>query len=140
MTNKEALQALLDGKKIRQINWRKNIYIYFDLEKDRLSYNDGSFVYLPFTTDTEYEEYKELLTDKEREYLKSLASVYSEEFKERLVIKILGNSELRVGYVGKCSGAVNDVVSIQLFPLTCTFSGLENLKYYSLEELGLNDW
>ena len=139
MTNKEALQALLDGKKIRQINWRKNIYIYFDSEKDRLSYNDGSIVYSPFTTDTEREEYKELLTDKEREYLKSLVSVYSEEFKERLVIKRFGNSELKVIHISNCSGAVNDVVSIQLFPLTCTFSGLENLEYYSLEELGLND-
>lgn len=139
MTNKEAMQALLDGKKIRQINWRKNIYIYFDSEKDRLSYNDGSFVYLPFTTDTEYEEYKELLTDKEREYLKSLVSVYSEEFKKRLVIKCFGNTKLKVLHISNCSGAVNDVVSIQLFPLTLLFSGLENLKYYSLEELGLND-
>lgn len=139
MTNKEALQALLDGKKIRQTNWQKNRYIYFDSEKDGLLLNDGSFAYLHFTDEVEYEEYKELLTDKEREYLKSLVSVYSEEFKKRLVIKRFGNSELKVIHISNYSGAVNDVVSIQLFPLIYTFSGLENLKYYSLEELGLND-
>ena len=139
MTNKEALQALLGGKKIRQINWQKTTYIYFDSEKDGLLLNDGSFAYLHFTDEVEYEEYKELLTDKEREYLKSLVSVYSEEFKKRLVIKRFGNSELKVIHISNYSGAVNDVVSIQLFPLIYTFSGLENLKYYSLEELGLND-
>lgn len=140
MTNKEAMQALLDGKKIRQTNWQKNKYIYFDSEENSLLFNDGCFAYLPFTIDTEYEEYKELLTDKEREYLKSLVSAYSEEFKKRLVIKRFGNSELKVIHISNYSGAINDMVSIQLFPITCTFSGLENLKYYSLEELGLNDW
>ena len=30
MTTKEAIQAMLDGKKVRRLNWPKSIYLYFD--------------------------------------------------------------------------------------------------------------
>jgi hypothetical protein len=140
MTNKEALQALLDGKKLRKSIWQESTYIYFDSEKDRILFDDGNNAQMPITAELGYEEYKELLNDKEREYLKSLVSAYDDGLKEKLVIKkveIFGKNELIIGYVEKDEDYVNKIVSIQIGLMNYTFSELENLKRYTLEELGL---
>lgn len=30
MTTKEAIQAMLDGKKVRRIHWQVGVFLYFD--------------------------------------------------------------------------------------------------------------
>lgn len=87
---------------------------------------------------TDLEFYKEpILDDEEKAYLKTLVSAYDDELEEKLVIERLGNTELIIGYQPIYDGNAIKLASIRLEKLIYQFGGLENMKYYSLKELGL---
>lgn len=137
MNNKEALQALLEGKKIRKPNWNKEHYLFYSVKTDTIVDEDGN--YREFhCNQTDWELYKEsIFDDEEKAYLKTLVSAYDDELKEKLVIERLGNTELVIGYQPITNSNVIKLASIRLEWLIYQFFGLENMKYYSLKELRL---
>jgi len=58
MTNKEAIQAMLDGKKVRESHWAKDSFIYFDEEK-LIDNNGYGFTNLNMRFSNDWEIYGE---------------------------------------------------------------------------------
>ncbi len=62
MNDKEAMQALIDGKKVKQTPWRNNYFIEFDLDGDLIN-DQGKYAQLGFGSDWAlYEEPPQLYT------------------------------------------------------------------------------
>lgn len=107
LTNREAMQALLDGKKIRRGHWDKGEYFIF--EEDCL-YNhrnnkivlDFTFIYNSKELWELYEEPKKKKTIKFYEYINSTAtqgifdlhwSMYSPDERKGLAVWFTGNTK-----------------------------------------------
>lgn len=143
MNNKEALQALLDGKKIRKKGWKKGEYIYFDTDNNRIRDND--YNRCEFCCEHPnwelYEEHKSILDDEEKAYL----SAVIKPFKDR-VINISKASYSSFTYGKKAFGItiiLKDYMNTTTLPLfsqkSSMYKGMETDKYYTLKELGLDD-
>jgi hypothetical protein len=130
MTNKEALQALLDGKKIRKPNWNKDHYLSYNVKTDTITDEDGN--YREFhCNNTNWELYEEpLLTEGEKQFVSKIADAmdYPYECIGFMVIE---------GYIVVRANE-EDRFAISLKDLAYKFEGLECSKEYSLEELGIN--
>lgn len=77
MNNREAIQALLEGKKIRVKNWSSSSYIYF-CEKGIIGEN-GRSEYFSFSNKNEWELYEEPKKKKKITFYEYIRSPYEDE-------------------------------------------------------------
>ena len=82
-----------------------------------------------------YEEAKELLTDEERDYLKTVIKPFRDRI-QRIYKSEAGNF-YEGGEVLFFDLKANDYFYLPELPLNKMFSGMEQYKKYTLEELGL---
>ena len=138
MTNKEALEALLNGEKITTEGWLENSkikgiakmktpkYICFDFDEDQISDENGNAVYLDTRKEGVYQIYKEpshsLLTPFEKRFIREWGKALNCSYSSlRLVID---NSNY-------------NYVHIRLFSIDSDLSFTFNLKHISYEFRGL---
>lgn len=142
MTNKEALEALLKGKKITTQWWLDNNkiktgvksvmpkYIYFDFDKDGIVSETGRPLYLD-TTGCEYVIYEDpLLSEDEKKFIWEVKNAML--FDETAIRVKLTDDTLLIQTPKFC-------FSFTLKNLIYDFCGLELNKEYSLKELGIED-
>jgi hypothetical protein len=129
MTNKEALEALLDGKKIRKPLWGEGRYLCFDSDTDSLRNEDNSYCYFNFSRPN-WEIYEEpLLTEGEKQFVSKIADAMRSD-KTGISVK--------VNDYGILIENPNFSFYYDFGQLIYDFCGLERNREYSLEELGIN--
>lgn len=141
MTNKEALQALLDGKKIRKTTWNKNYYIVYNVKTDIINDMDGNrceFCCAHPNWEL-YEEPNTILDDEEKAYL----SAVIKPFKNRIISitkKEVGctNEYLLIIMPVICHPNVLEFFALPSFSKSSLmYKGMVENKEYTLKELGL---
>lgn len=131
MTEKEALMAVLDGKKVIKDNWGDGIYMYFRDGKLK-KVNGGSEDWL-LSGDTENDYYivdEIILTDKERDYLGAVIAPF--RGRVNYITKVQLSEDACYVHI------VLNWESLSLpFDSNKWFTNMENEKKYTLGELGL---
>lgn len=157
MTNKEALEALLKGKKITKQLWLENSeikvddklvmpkYIYFDFDKDRIVSEEGVYFDVMGCEFMIYEE--PILDEEEKAYL----SAVIKPFKDRVIYIekgfVTGSDpkrndwkfaiQIRVISYNKHN---EDMITLPYFHYSSSMYGrMKTHKKYTLKELGLSD-
>lgn len=145
MTNKEALEALLNGEKITTTHWLKNSnitkgdkadepkYIYFDFDKDKIVDENKKPVCFDTSSEAlvyEYKIYNEpLFTKAEKKFIREIGKAIDFPYMDiRLTVT---ECSLLINVGNRCcfGWSLNDLVY--------EFKGLERHKNYTWEELGV---
>lgn len=134
MTEKEALKAVLDGKKVIKRNWGYGAYMYFDFDNDTLKKVSKGKEYWLISDDCE-DDYalvdENLLTDKERDYLSAVIKPFRD--KVEYIKKVeLSETDCYIKIV-----LTWDSVTLPCFDINEWFVNMENETHYALGELGL---
>ena len=140
MTFLEAMQALKEGKKVRNANWKKNVYLYEDNKEIRFG---GTYIakYLD-DKDLNYgpwELYKELiLNEKEKEYLSNVIK----PFKNRVcyIIKYTKLCDPKEEYIQICvksDNNLNEYISLPTFTRGSMYKKMKINCAYTIEDLDL---
>ena len=141
MTFEEALQAIKEGKKVRNKGWSSSVYLkkYFD----RVVNQDGKTMNLTITSmlSDDWEEYKEpVLDEKEKEYLSAVIKPFRDRviYIKKIDVYLGCNKydEYILGELGNKDDVV-DTFALPYFPKGTMYNGMETNKKYTLEELGL---
>ena len=144
MNNKEALQALLDGKKIRKPNWNKDHYLSYNVKTDTITDEDGN--YREFhCNNTDWELYKEsILDDEEKAYLSAVIKPFKKRvinIEKRKIYDFDGKSYYDIQI--RINSLYYDLPEYLAFPIFAKdsnmYKGMEDFKEYTLKELGLDD-
>lgn len=140
MNQIEALQALVEGKRIRRKVWYKDCFLEFN-DKGELVNEDGFYDEqdsLEFSidlkrnlTDDDWELYTNILTEAEKEYLKYVLKPFKNEIE---YIKKLDNKICRESIFVKME---HNCMCFPDFVNETYYKGMEANKKYTLEELGL---
>ena len=144
MNFSEALDLLKQGKKVRRSCWDSAEKLYLENNKFCLAAYGivGTIgVHYDDMLAEDWEEYKEqLLTKKEKEYLKATISLYSGKIvrlKKHLHNSVFNNENnyVIISFYSK-NGYVGETLR---FDIHEHFKGLEAGEEYTLEELGLEE-
>ena len=141
----EALKALSEGKKIRRNTWDEQEYIR--LNKDRqLIDESGSPVEIFFDSDDIKEDNwklanKPILNYSEKDYLENLIRPFRKRFERILVAKEAFNDNFVLTIYFRHDDKDNPEYFVITFPSFTKedrlYTGMEEEKLYSREELGL---
>lgn len=144
MTNKEALQALLDGKKIRRESWNKGEYIYFDTDVGYIRDNDHNHSEFCCSCPNWeiYKEPKSILDDEEKAYLSAVIKPFKKRvinIEKRKIYDFNGKSYYDIQI--RINSLYYDLPEYLVFPIFAKdsnmYKGMEDFKEYTLKELGL---
>lgn len=133
MTEKEALMAVLDGKKVIKNNWGDGVYMYFDNGKLKKVSKGREYWFISDDYEEDYHIVDEtVLTDKERDYLGAVIEPFRDKvgYIQKKVTRAGQRCYIRIG------------VAYEEFELPCLdsnewFVNMVNEKEYTLGELGL---
>ena len=139
MTFEKALELLKQGKKVRKCSWGKYYYIVFDEDsllrqkQHGCDYYNKYYVLNKNDIDAVWEEYKEsLLTEEEKEFLKRIHNADSRELVGIMISRNWNKKRLLFVFMPE-EYFILDNIKDELF------KNLEEGKYYTLKELGLED-
>lgn len=139
----DAMKELEKGNKVRNADWKDEIYLY--KENQKICFSDACSVTCLYPTDLNvgtWELYKEdILTKEEKEYLSNVIK----PFKNRVcyIIKYTNLMSLNEEYiqirVKSYEGELNEDINLPLFVEGSMYKNMKKVHRYSLKELGLND-
>lgn len=140
MNQIEALQALVENKKIRKKHWKKEHFLEFNSNRELVnesgfsdeedSYEFTVWVKNDLTLD-EWELYIDILTSEEKEYLEYVLKPFKDKIE---YIKKLDNKICRESIFVKME---HNCMCFPDFVNETYYRGMEVNKKYTLEELGL---
>ena len=134
MTEKEALKAVLDGKKVIKRNWGGGIYMCFDFDNGKLKKVDNGREQWLISDDCEDDFVivdETVLTDEERDYLDTVIAPFRD--KVEYIKKIeLSETDCYIKII-----LTGDSATLPCFDINEWFVNMENETHYTLGELGL---
>ena len=138
MTFFEAMQALKEGKKVRNTNWINGLYLL--KEENKICFSNPYIAKYLNDTDLNYgswELYKEpILNEEEKEYLSNVIK----PFKNRVCYIIKGDVLLlsyKEEYIQICVNSHNHYINLPTFVKGSMYKNMKSWYKYTVEELDL---
>lgn len=139
----EAMQELEKGNKVRNADWKVELYLY--KENEDICFSSTGIVKILNERDLNYgtwELYKEpILTKEEKEYLNNVIKPFKNRV--RYIIKytnLIGLNEeyIQIG-VRSYNNGLDEDINLPLFVEGSMYKNMKKVHRYSLKELGLDE-